>query len=485
MPERNRVEKTLHQSALRTFRSLLCTFIVVIGLLEFMQGYGNVLIYCGGAVALITLLFVFPVTGKYTRLIAIVLFIGSMAAAVSLRNINPWQFVGAFNEMNSLIALLAVANLLGIVMQMGRFADLFRRFYVNTKKLYQPYVFSLLISYIFCFFSIMGAVAPAYYLINENLKKLGIKEVSRIGSTCISRAYAMAVIVSPAAATVGIALKYSGLSWFQMVKPVFLLSMAGLLAAFLVEPGWRSKTAHLSLDPAYKVEATGSQEAEELQETNNVSWKRLFSFIMLLTGIISSITFLGNVLHFSPVNSIAVGCLLVIFAWGGLSGNLQPVLSRTLSFFKNDVLNLSDQIVLLTAAGVFTFTMEHSGGMEWLGFLIEKASGMIGIAALLSLLPLIIVLLSFTGLHPFASAIIIAKTLLLSSLHFTPLAFAVSLMSGMAISFSISPFSGPILILASLTRKSPYEIGAKWNYFFVAVFLILSSIFIKLITVYG
>ena len=69
----------------------------------------------------------------------------------------------------------------------------------------------------------------------------------------------MAVIVSPAAATVGIALKYSGLTWFQMVGPIFILSLAGLLAAFLVEPSWRDKTARLCFNVAQEVAATKSR----------------------------------------------------------------------------------------------------------------------------------------------------------------------------------------------------------------------------------
>jgi hypothetical protein len=148
-------------------------------------------------------------------------------------------------------------------------------------------------------------------------------------------------------------------------------------------------------------------------------------------------------------------------------------------------MSLSDQIVLLTAAGFFTFTMEHSGSMEWLGYFIEETSGRIGTAALLSLLPLIIILLAMIGLHPFASAIIIARALLLSPLYFNPLALAASLMGGMSMAYVVAPFSGMILVLASLTGKSPYEVGVKWNYFFAIVFLLLNSIFITLATMYG
>lgn len=476
-----------HKPGLTVFRTLLCTLVVVAGLLEFAQGYSNALFCGGGIVALVTLLVVFPVTGKFTRTAAAILCLGGLAAALTSQKMGPGQLVVAFNEMNSLIALLAAVMLLGIALKMGQFADLFRRFYAGARHLYQPYILSLFISYILCIFSLMGAVAPAYYLIEENLKKLGLAGSMRLTTTSVGRGYAMAVIVSPAAATVGIAMKYSGLSWLQLVLPIFPLSIAGLAAAFFAEPVWRSKgvQAQLSLGTEQAAAATRSGTAREMQEISGEYWKRLLSFFLLLAGIIATITFLENVLHFSSLNSIAAGCMLVTFAWGALSGNLQPVLAGVRTYFKKGILSLQDQIVLLTAAGFFTFTMEHSGRMQWLGHFIGAASGRIGVAALLSLLPLIIVLLALVGLHPFASAIIIARALLLTPLYFPPLAMGAALMGGMSMAYVVAPFSGLILILVSLTGKSPYEVGVKWNYLFVALFLILTAIFITLVTYSG
>jgi hypothetical protein len=464
---------------LTRFRAVLCTLVVLAGLLEFMQGRSQALIYSGGVVALVTLLAVLPVTTRYTRVIALILCLSGLAAAIFSENLEPWKLVGGVREMTPLMALLAAVMLLGIALELGRFADLFDRFYINTTRLYQSYIFSLLISYVLSFLSLLGAVAPSYYLVNENLKKLGLERGNRFETTSIARGYAMAIIVSPAAATVGIALKYSGLSWLKMVEPIFLLSITGLLAAFFVEPSWRSKKAvQPLLNPGHKVETSW-------QDTNGVFLKRLLSFFLLFAGVIGTISFLGNVLHFSSLNSISAGCLLVTFAWGALSGNLRPVLSRALSFFENDIMNLSDQIVLFIAAGFFTFSMEHSGRLEWLGYFVEEASGRIGTVALLSLVPLLIMLLAMIGLHPFASGIIIAKALSLSPLYFNPLGLAAALMSGMSMSFVVSPFSGLILILASFTGKSPYRVGIRWNISFVITFLLLTSVFIALVTKYG
>jgi hypothetical protein len=471
---------------LTRIRALLCTLVVFCGLLEFMQGYSRAPVYFGGAVALVALPVIFPLVSKSTRVIVSILLLGGMAAAISSGNLELGLLVESFNEMSPLVALVAAAMLLGMALQLGRFAALFNRFYTCTARLYRPYIISLLISYILSFLSVLGAVAPSYYLVNENLKKLGLPENSRFQTTSIARGFAMAVTVSPAAATVGIALKYSGLSWPKAAGPFFLLSLAGLSAAFLVESSWRSIKAltppsNPAPDPACSVGISG----EDIGDTGGSFAKRLLSFFLLFAGVIVTISFLGNVLHFSSLNSISVGCLLVTFAWGALSGNLQPVLSGAYSFFNEGITKLSDQIVLFVAAGFFAFFMEHSGTLEWIGYFVEKASGMVGTMALLSMVPLIIILLSMVGLHPLASGIIIAKALLLSPLYLNPLAMAAALMSGMSMAYLVSPFTGLTLLLVSLSGKSPYSIGIRWNFFFMITFLLLTSLFITLATICG
>lgn len=462
---------------LTRLRAIFCTLVVLAGLLEFMQGYSRALLYAGGAVALITLLAVFPVTSRYTRGITLVLCLGGLVALISTGNLEPLELVGAFSEMNPLVALFSAAILLGMALQLGRFAELFNRFYTRTTRLYQPYICSMLISYVLSFLALLGSVVPSYYLVNENLKKMGLEKNVRLETTSILRGYALAVIVSPAAATVGIALKYSGLSWLKAAGPFFLLSLAGLFAAFFVEPSWRQKEF---IQPA--LNTAGNFENEKAGEENSLFRKRLLSFVLMFVGVIGTISFLANVLGFSSLNSISAGCMLVTFAWGALSGNLRSIASPAGAFFKNDIVKLSDQIILFTAAGFFTFSMEHSGVLEWLGYLVEETSRRIGTAALFSLVPLIIIILAMIGLHPFASGIIIARVLSLSPLYLNPLAFAAALMSGMSMAYVLSPFSGLILLMVSLTGKSPYKIGIKWNLSFVMIFLLLTAVFITLVT---
>ncbi len=461
-------------------RSWLCTIVVIIGLVEFVHDRSQLLVYAGGAVAFITFLVNLPVTATYTRVIVFILCLIGLTALYHSGNLSLGLLIVGFIEMTPLVALMAAVSLLGIPLELGRYADLFHGFYARTKGLYQTYLVSLIISYVLSLFSLLGSVAPSYYLVNQNLNRLGLERNSRFEATCIIRGYAMAVIISPVAANVGIAMQYSGLTWLEMVGPVFILSLLGLLAAFVVEPSWRSIRS-FDLHEAACSESPDNKGGPCITGKNV---KRYVSFISLFAGVIGSIFVLGNGLHFSALNSISAGCFLAVLGWGVFSGQFRTLFMRIASFFRGDITKLTDQIILFIAAGFFTHSMEHSGGLLLLGNFVEGASGSLGPAVVLALVPVVILLLAAVGLHPFASAIIIGKTISVSALYFNPLGLALALVTGISMSFMISPFSVLVLMLSSFTGNSPYKVGFRWNIAFVSVFWGLNTAILALIIKY-
>lgn len=449
-------------------RPWFCTAVVCVGLLELFYEKSPLLVFAGGVIVLFVFVFLFPLLSFYTRVIVIVLGGISLLAIFLSKTTVPFvEVIGGFTEMAPLVALLAAANLLGIPLELGRYAELFQRFYARSKGPSQPYIISLLISYVLTLLSLAGAVAPSYYLIQENLRKLGLEKDSRLETTIIVRGYAMALIVSPVAATVGIAVKYSGLSWPQMVGPVFLLSLSGLVAAFFLET---SRTAG-------RKGITPNQGFMELQPPK-ISAHRVVSFLVLFLGVVGGTLFLGNVWHVPSLSSIALGCLFATFTWGMFSGQLSPLLKRSFSFFNQGIIKMADQTALFIAAGFFTYAMEASGALKLIGNLMETVAGRVDIVVILAAVPLIIMLLALVGLHPFASGIIMAKTLLATPLEFNTLGLAIALMGGMSMSFVLSPYSILILILSSLTGKSPYKLGMRWNSAFAVVFWGMTAVFI-------
>lgn len=449
-------------------RPWFCTAVVIVGLLEYFYEKSSLLIFIGGAVVLFVLVFLFPLLSFFTRIIIVVLGGSSLLVIFLSESVIPCvEIIGGFTEMAPLVALLAAANLLGIPLELGRYAELFQRFYAGVKKPSQPYIISLLISYMLTLLALAGAVVPSYYLIRENMRKLGLEQDSRLETTIVVRSYAMALIVSPVAATMGISVKYSGLSWPQMVGPVFILSLAGLVAAFVLETNRADKNKGPAPDQFSGVPGFPA-----------VSAHHLASFLVLFFGVIGGIFFLGDIWHVPTLSSIALGCLSAVFVWGLVSMQMLPLLKRGFSFFSRGIINIADQAALFIVAGFFTYALEAGGVLIIIGNLIAAAAGRVDIVVILIAIPLVIILLAIAGLYPFASAIIIAKTLQAAPLEYNALGFAVALMGGMSLSFVLSPYSVLILILSSLTGKSPYRLGIRWNSAFAAVFWGMITVFI-------
>ncbi|NLL21754.1 MAG: hypothetical protein GX263_08460 [Firmicutes bacterium] len=462
------------------FRSFLCSVVVLIGLVEFLHGRFHFLVYFGGAVALLTFLATLPFTAIYTRLIAFSLCFAGMAALITSWMLNPDVIIEGFKEMTPLIALIAAVSLLGIPLGLGEYAELFQGFYSRARHLYQTYIVSLIISYSLALLATLGSVTSSYYLVNENLNKIGLERNGRFDTTSVIRGFAMAMLVSPAASTVGIALQYSGLSWLDLAAPVFALSTAGLAAAFLFEPSWRSKASIRSFKLSEEIDVLNSQGSG--QPLAGFSLERYAPFMIIFFVIISSIFFLGNVLHFPSMNSISIACLLAILAWGIYCRRLPEVLNRSANFFKQDILRISDQIILFLSAGFFTHSMESSGYLTLVGDFIAGISGKIGMAAILCLVPVVILALAFIGLHPLASSIIIGKTLFVSALNFNPLGLAAALLSGGVMSYMVSPFAATILLVSTISGNSPYRVGVRWNLGFVAIFWGIAAVFIRVVS---
>ena len=453
---------------LNRLRPWFCTAVVIVGLLEFFYEKIPLLVFGGGCIVLFAFVFLFPLLSFYTRVIVVVLGSSSLLSIFLSKTAVPFEeIIGGFTEMAPLVALLAAVSLLGIPLELGRYAELFQRFYAGVRNPAQPYVISLLISYILTLLALAGAIVPSYYLIQDNLRKLGLEQDSRMETTIIVRSYALAIIVSPVAATVGITVKYSGLSWVQMVGPVFLLSLAGLAASIVLEmsrAGSRGGSAQ-------------NQNFRAIRPTA-VSLHRLAGFLVLFLGVVGATLILGSVCHIPSLSSIALGCLLATFIWGLISARRPLLLERSFSFFSRDIIKTADQTALFITAGFFTYALEAGGVLKIIGNFMEVAAGKMDIAVILIAVPPVIMFLAVIGLHPFASGIIIAKALQAAPLEFNALGLAVALMGGMSLSFVISPYSVLVLILSSLTGKSPYRLGIRWNSAFAAVFWGMIAVFI-------
>ena len=162
---------------LNRLRPWFCTAVVIIGLLEFLFEKSFALVFTGGAIVLFAFVFLFPLISFYSKAIAFALCGSSLLAFFLFQTpVPPAELIGGFTEMAP-SGGDGSGKYSGTPLELGRNAELT---FMPGQGPSQPYVISLLISYVLTLLSLAGAVAPSYYLVKENLRKLGLEKNSRL-----------------------------------------------------------------------------------------------------------------------------------------------------------------------------------------------------------------------------------------------------------------------------------------------------------------
>lgn len=359
-------------------------------------------------------------------------------------------------SMMALCSLIACASTMAIPIRLGGYAAVFRALFErkNTGGYTQYFVWSL-IAYLLAVPALIGSVPIAYQLLTEPAGGKGGTEYQRFLVTAIARGYAMAIVWSPVAANVGLALNYAGIAWSRFALPAFFLSLLGLLLAAALGGG---KGMHPVAWPL-PANSPGSP------------FSHVAFFGCLLGGVVLLIVFFERYAGIGPIGSIAVGCFAAVLCWGVLTRRMWAVARELGRYFGRDIGGLADYVVLFAAAGFFTHALERTGIIRSIGSFLAYFAGLHGQEVILLLLPLCIVGLALAGFHPFASAAVFARSLTLILPSVPPVSLALALTSGVAVAFIVSPFAGITMYLAGQTKRTPFEVGLGWNGPYVLLFL--------------
>jgi C4-dicarboxylate transporter len=137
---------------------------------------------------------------------------------------------------------------------------------------------------------------------------------------------------------------------------------------------------------------------------------------------------------------------------------------------------------LFIAAGVFAVGLRSFGFEALLDQLLLAAFQTLGSIGIVMIIVFVIMLLSWIGVHPVVSLVLIGQNLNFQSGIIEPLYYAIAMIIGGSLSNLTSPISAVTLVTAGLFQKNPFEVGITWNVLFIVMFLsILPLIFFSLI----
>ncbi|AQQ54098.1 hypothetical protein [Planococcus lenghuensis] len=401
--------------------------------------------------ALTALISYFPYLHRTPKNMVLALTVGALLLDLSWNGLQAF-FFGLQTNAN-LLAIFIFVPLLAIPVQQGNYLTYIEvLFAAYIKKTHQLYLFTTVS--VLSVGSIMnvGSVPILYQL--TDTRSFQPYLMNRINA--MTRGFVLAFLWSPYFISVGLVLSYFDVSWFELFRIGFPLAVGIILLGFLFES--RTKKPVQTETHTYD-QATLRKAKRKVME--------LMFIVFVITAIIMTIE---NMTELSVLTIIPLVVIAASVIWSLFISSMSDIKQNFQSFFEERVPRMGNELLLFIIAGAFGTALLKNGADHWIQVLLET----LNITHVLILIPLLLLLMAVPAIfavHPIITATILAITLSDSRIFADDhLYVSLGLLSSWMAAILVSPFSGLNLLLASLSRRSAFEISLKSNLWY-ALFL--------------
>lgn len=384
-------------------------------------------------------------------------------------------------KMEFIISLLCVIPMISWVLEEeSYFKSIMYSLHKYIKNSITFYISIMLATMLISFFLLFGSVSVVYEFQSEILKKYNNKTWEYYKSTSLVRGFALTklwVISNPSLAYI---ISISGASlWISILQGIFLSFFSIILAVCMMYLKIKKTDEKIT-------KIINNQVAQLLtQRDTNISTKKLtFEFIILFVSLVCTIFAIYPLVH----NNLLTVISLSIIVWTLLYFIFKKRLKRFVYLIKDHIsYSLSKnikQFLLLFSAGLVIKSLEDSGLFEKFTTFIFQIEESISIINILWFLPFILIILSFTGVGPLTSIILIGSVFQNINFPHPPELIVLSVSSGSVISVLISPFVISIIFISEVNGLSVFKNGLKFNLLYSLFFYILIQTYLQVITIY-
>lgn len=464
----------------------------------------------------VTALCLVAVTGS-ARVISYIAFALSIGLLVGYRApLGVWE--QGLEDNLYLVVLFSLVPLLRIPIRHGGYFEalrtVFERFVHSRGRFY------LFVSLVSAFFgSIVNlAIVPLVY---EVARASVFSRDKRLLSAAMTRGFTTATIWAPTMASIALIMQLTGAKWMHFF-PVGISCgvLTGLVGFAVTMAESRKRTPMTEGAPAPTRPRLGTDAlhigspAAAMPATTNLAatsagiatpaagepgimtlapqapgdqgayrkFGQLCIFALILMISIALISYVSGV---HTITVVSVAALVYPVLWMAILGRL-PALYREFrnSYLPQTLPNLSSEVTLFAAAGMFATALTFSG----LGKYVPRAlTGLVGGNILLLTIAMIVlsVVLGAAGVHPIVTVAVFGGTMRAASLGVTPTYLAMVLAICWAVGLTVSPSSATIIATASLAKESPVRVGTRWNGLYALVSAATLIVFVTILRLAG
>ncbi len=367
--------------------------------------------------------------------------------------------VPGVSSMLPLVAIVAVLQLFIIPLKVGRYDQYLKNYLLeNFKTGGTLHMFVSLVAHLLGALLGFGANPLAFSIFHDGARQI-VDDHNRFLVTAVSRGFSLSTLWAPGVVSVMLVLQATGAPWFQVFIPAAGMALLGILTSALIE------SRSITLKPL----AGGGADTAVAAAGGT---RKIAGLLLVIAAVILLIVLMEQARILTSTTRILTAGFTVAILWIACCLR-QPATGPAWREYWGKALNgMPGLAALFISVGLFSEIVDQTGLMARLLAGLTGGAGLPG-GYLLLLVPPLLILLSFTGVHPFISLLLIGKILspVVAMPHHEVL-LALALLLGGSLSYTISPFAGTILTLSTLAGCSPGKAALKWNGPFAAIFLL-------------
>lgn len=434
---------------------VLCYLLVKIGQLAGLAPLLSVLSLAAIAASL-------PVSAWTTRLLAIP-FLGGGSWMLASHGSGWATWVGAFGDMAYLLALFVVLPFCSVPVRLGGYSraiqTLLRR---RVSSVFQLNCLVTSLAYICGSFMSMAAVPVMMTSMAPVAKAYPIRQPERFIAVSAACGYALPILWTPVSGVVGVVVYTLHVDWLSLFPVLFSLSIACLVINWLIFY-WLELRGPATPAPAIELEPPDAAPA----------LPKLMQMLLAIVLLVAAIVLLEYALRIGLIAVVTLIAIPFALAWSAAIGQGGAFLRDARVQLAARLPQMADQYVIFLSAGFLAQAMRLTGVDHQVNLMFLGLQAAVGATPFLLLLPPLVLLLSFAGLHPLVVMALLGESLKPEVLGISAVQLAVVLTGSAVLTYMAGPFSGTLGLVQSINRISTFRLSL-WNapYALVLVFLL-------------
>ena len=434
--------------------------LLVLFLAEALMGYS--VSWVTAAAAAVVLVFNLPYIGKTFRAPAWIFFIlGSVILIASGAPLSQWIY-GMNSMLKTVVILISVQTLSLAIGRGGYEKAVSDCLGSGISNIWFLYCLLMVISHILASVMSLGSVIIILVAIMPAIHKKMDNENDFVVSA-VTCGYCTLFLWAPGTVTVLMSMQVFDIGWQEYFMPAFALAVFGIILGAVVS--WFS----------YGGKKLKSEEANK--KVNIDSLKKLGGLVLVMAIIIVGIGVLEKLKFSTSVGRLLIVTLLVAFVWLLMQTGRRFFKEVPAEWWNSKLPKNGDLSAFFLSMGVFSAAISYSGIENVMVRLASQYPLLFQLGALWTL-PLIIVVLSLIGIHPFVSVLMVGPIMAGMELPYSNLQMGLAMSLGCCVSYMVSPFAGLILTLSNGLKEKPAHICFKVNLLFAVIYYITAEVLI-------